>query len=74
VLWLIRPGDDHLNIETPCEFLRHTEYEALLVTPDESACIIVNIGRIAARVRDDLQATDTAKVIRKEFQITGPVM
>jgi hypothetical protein len=34
----------------------------------------VNIGRIAARVRDDLQATDTAKVIRKEFQITGPVM
>ena len=74
VLWLIRPSDDHLNIETPCEFLRHTEYEELLVTPDESACIIVNIGRIAARVRNDLQATETAKVIREEFQITGPLM
>jgi hypothetical protein len=34
----------------------------------------VNIERIAARVRNDLQATETAKVIRKEFHITGPAM
>lgn len=74
VLWLIRPSDNHLTIQTPCEFLRHTEYEELLIAPTENACIIVNVGRIAARVLNDLQATETAKVIRREFQTQGPVM
>ncbi|ATX64580.1 hypothetical protein [Roseinatronobacter bogoriensis] len=74
VLWLIRPSDDHFNIETTCEFLRHTEYDELLITPNRSACIIVNVGRISARVLNDLQATETAKVHREELQITGPVM
>ena len=74
VLWLIRPSDDHLTFEAPCEFLRHTEYEELLIAPNENACIIVNVGRIAARVFNELQATETAKVIREEFQILGPVI
>ena len=74
VFWLIRPGDDHLTIETPCEFLRHTEYEGPQIAPNENACIVVNVGRIAARVLDDLQTTETAAVIRKEFQVQGPVM
>ena len=74
VLWLIRPSDDHLNIETTCEFLRDTEYDELLITPNGSACIIVNVGRISARVLNDLQAAETAKVHREELQITGPVM
>jgi hypothetical protein len=68
VLWLIRPSKDHLALDTPCEFLRHTDDEDRLITPNENACIIVNVGRIAARVLDDLQATETAKVIRREFQ------
>jgi hypothetical protein len=74
VLWLIRPSDAPLTIEAACEFLRHTEYEELLIAPNETACIIVNVGQIAARVLNDLQATETAKVIREAFQITGPVM
>lgn len=74
VFWLIRPSDDHLTIETPCEFLRHAENEDLLIPPNERACIIVNVGRIAARVLCELMATETAKVIREEFQTTGPVM
>ena len=45
-----------------------------LITPKENACIIVNVGRIAARVFNELQATETAKVIREEFQILGPVI
>ena len=74
VLWLIHPSEDHLTIDTPCRFLRHTEYDELLITSNENACIVVNVGRIAERVRNDLQATETAKVIREEFQITGPIM
>jgi hypothetical protein len=74
VLWLIRPSDDHLTFEAPREFLRHTEYEELLIAPNENACIIVNVGRIAARVLCELMATETAKVIREEFQTTGPVI
>ena len=71
VLWLIRPSADHLEIDAPCEFRRHTEYEELLIPPNENACIIVNVGRIAARVINDLQATETGKVIRREFQQTA---
>lgn len=74
VLWLIRPSEDHLTIKATCEFLRHTEYEDLLIAPNENACIIVNVGRIAARVLNDLQATETAKVIRGEFQTSAAVM
>lgn len=74
VLWVIRPSDDHLTIENPCEFLRHTKYEELRIAQNENACIIVNVGRITARVLNDLQATETAKVIRREFQTPGPVM
>jgi len=74
VFWLIRPSDDHLTIETPFEFLRHAEDEDLLIPPNESACIIVHVGRIAARVLCELLATETAKVIREEFQTKGPVM
>jgi hypothetical protein len=68
VLWLIRPSKDHLTIETTCEFLRRTDGEDLVIAPNENACIIVNVGRIAARVFNDLLATETAKVIRREFQ------
>lgn len=74
VLWLIRPSEDHLTINTPYEFLRHTQYEELLIAPNENACIIVNVGRIAARVLNDLQATETGKVIRREFQETATMM
>ena len=74
VFWLTRPSDDHLTSDAPCEFLRHAEDEDRLIPPNESACIIVNVGRIAARVLCELMATETAKVIREEFQTTGPVM
>jgi hypothetical protein len=74
LLWLIRPSENHLTIEAPCEFLRDTEYEVCRTAQNSNACIIVNVGRISARVLNDLQTTETAKVIREEFQITGPVM
>lgn len=74
VLWLIRRSDNHLTIETRCEFLHHAEEGEFLIAPNKSACIIVNVGRIAARVLSDLQATETAKVIYEEFQTTGPLM
>lgn len=67
VLWLIRPSENHLALDTPCEFLRQTDGEDLRIAPNENACIIVNVGRIAARVLNDLQETETAKVIRREF-------
>lgn len=71
VLWLIRPSKDHLIIATSCEFLRQTDGEDLRIAPNENACIIVNVGRIAARVLNDLQETETAKVIRREFQTSA---
>lgn len=74
MLWLIRPSKDHLTINTPCEFLRHTEYEELPIAPNENACIIVNVGRIVARVLNDLQATETGKVICREFQPSATMM
>ena len=33
----------------------------------------VNVGKIAARVLNDLKATETAKVIRQEFQTTEAI-
>lgn len=74
VLWLIRPSKDHLTIETTCEFLRQTGYEDPVIAQNENACIIVNVGRIAARVLNDLQSTETAKVIRREFQTSTVAM
>lgn len=73
VLWLIRRSDDHLAIETPCEFLHHAEDGELLIASNENACIFVNVGKIAARVLNDLKATETAKVIRQEFQTSEAI-
>ena len=74
VIWLVSLRGDHLAEDTSCEFLRQGEGVEALIAPSENARIVVNIGRIAERVRNDLQATETAKVIREEFQITGPIM
>jgi hypothetical protein len=74
VIWLVSLRGDHLAEHTSCEFLRQSDGIEALIAPSENARIVVNVGRIAERVRNDLQATDTAKVIREEFQITGPIM
>lgn len=74
IIWLVSLSGDHLAEDTSCEFLRQSDGIEALIAPSENARIVVNVGRIAARVRNDLQATETAKVIRREFQTQGPVM
>lgn len=74
VIWLVSLRGDHLAEDTSCEFLCQSDGIEALIAPSENARIVVNVGRIAERVRNDLQATETTKVIREEFQITGPIM
>ena len=70
VFWLIHQGDDHLNIKNTCEFVHHAEHVETLMAANENACIIVNVGRIATRILDELQATETAQRIRDELQVS----
>ena len=61
VVWVIYQSDDHLNIKNPCEFVHHAENGEHLTASSESARIVVNVGRIANRVLDDLQALGQAQ-------------
>ena len=61
VVWVIYQSDDHLIIKNPCEFVRHAENGDHLMASSESARIVVNVGRIANRVLDDLQALEQAQ-------------
>lgn len=70
VFWLIHQGDDHLNIKNTCEFVHHVEHVKTLMAANENACIIVNLGRIATRILNELQATETAQRIRDELQVS----
>ena len=67
VICLVSLRADHLAEDTSCEFLCQSDGIEALIEPSENARIVVNVGRIAARVLNDLQATETAKVIRREF-------
>ncbi len=51
VLWLIYGN-------ARCEFVQQVDDEALLIASNESACIIVNVGRIAIRILDELHAQE----------------
>jgi len=61
VVWVIYQSDDHLNIKNPCEFVRRAENGEHLTASSESARIVVNVGRIANRVLDDLRALEQAQ-------------
>ena len=61
VFWVIYQSDDHLNIKTPCEFVRPSENGEHLTASSEGARIVVNVGRIANRVFDNLQAHGEAQ-------------
>ena len=61
VVWVIYQSDDHLNIKNPCVFVRQAENWELLTASSESARIVVNVGRIANRALDDLQALEQAQ-------------
>jgi hypothetical protein len=51
-----------------CEFLHQTKHEAALMAPKKNACIIANVGRIAARVLNNLHATETAMRVQDDLQ------
>ena len=61
VVWVIYQSDNHLNIKNPCEFVHHAENGEHLIASSESARIVVNVGRIANRVLNDLQALEQAQ-------------
>ena len=62
VLWLIYTFEDRLRKTARCEFVQQADGEALLIASNESACVIVNVGRIANRILNELQALALADV------------
>ncbi len=58
VLWLIHPFEDRLGTRSRCEFVQYSNDDALLIASSKSACIVVNVGRIAHRILDELQASE----------------
>ena len=59
VLWLILPFEDGPGTGSRCEFVQHTNDDALLIASGKSACIIVNVGRIAQRILDELKGSES---------------
>lgn len=68
MIWLVSLSGDYRAEDTSCEFLCQSDGIEALIAPSENARIVVNVGRIAARVLHDLQATETANVMLREFQ------
>jgi len=60
VIWLIHPFEDGPGRRSRCEFVQHTN-DALLIASGKSACIIVNVGRIAQRILDELKVSESDK-------------
>ena len=71
VVLVIYQSDDHLEINTPCKFMRHAEDVKHLTASNEGAHLVVNVGQIAGRVFRDLQAVreGQALALSKELNL-----
>ena len=58
VLWLINKLDAARGEKHRCEFVRSADKEAFFIALNQCACIVVNLGRIAHRILNDLQETE----------------
>ena len=61
VVWLIHGFEDWFKNESRSEFVQLTNIGDILISPDESACIVVNVGQIANRILDELHAPGGAE-------------
>jgi hypothetical protein len=61
VVWLIYGSEDRCNKESHCEFVQLANIGDTLISPDERACIVVNLGQIANHILDELHALEGAE-------------
>jgi len=61
VVWLIYGFEDRCKKESRCEFVQLANIGDILISPNESPCIVVNVGQIANRILDELHAPEGAK-------------
>lgn len=60
IVWLIYGFEDRVKKNSRCEFVQLAEIGDILISPNESACIVVNVGQIANRILDELPAPEGA--------------
>jgi len=58
VVWLIYGFEDRFKKESRCEFVQLANIGDTLISPNESACIVINVGQVAKRTLDELHAPE----------------
>jgi len=58
VVWLIYGLEDRFKKVSRCEFVQLANIGDVLTSPNESACIVVNLGQIANRILDELHTPE----------------
>jgi hypothetical protein len=58
VIWLIYGLEDRFEKVSRCEFVQLANMGDVLISPNESACIVVNLGQIANRILEELHAPE----------------
>ncbi|PKP76293.1 MAG: hypothetical protein CVT81_15595 [Alphaproteobacteria bacterium HGW-Alphaproteobacteria-3] len=58
VLWLINQLNALIGEKHRCEFVRYADNDAIFIDLNQCACIVVNLGRIAHRILNDLQESE----------------
>lgn len=71
LLWLIHPLEDRLGKGNRSEFVRCGDNDDLSVAVDDCPCIVVNVGRTARHVLDELQAQQLAAIAWFESRATA---
>jgi hypothetical protein len=61
VVWLIYGFEDRFKKESHCEFVQLANIRDILISPDERACIVVNLGQIANHILGELHAPEGAE-------------
>ena len=61
IVWLIYGFEDRFKKECRCEFVHLADIADILISPNDSACIVVNVGQIAYRILDELPAPERAE-------------
>jgi hypothetical protein len=60
VVWLIYGFEDRCKKESRCEFVQLANIGDILNSPNESACIVVNLGQISNHILGELRALEGA--------------
>ena len=61
VVWLIYGFEDQCKKESRCEFVQLANIGDVLISPNKSPCIVVNLGQIANHILDELHAPEGAE-------------